>query len=243
MKGSPRGRSSARSSSTTPGSDPTVLLLDVPGLKARDPLSLLPEGTTHAGLLFPGEALTPRWKKIWNSAVQAGWYCFRQEGCAGAQSAAGLAYTLVRLGEVVVIVSDDSVLLQLAGPRVTVRSPSRRRAYDPAAVRRAYGVEPWQIPDYFTLAGHRPWGIPGCLGLSRGVARRLLEKFSGVEELLARLDLLEIHGFPRPGHLQSLLDKQAARLRADHRKLHLDTGAEWTVTRDTLMRKKYAMLI
>jgi len=243
MKDSPKGRNSARSSSTTRASDASVVLLDVPGLKARDPLALIPEAADHAALLFPGDGMTPRLNTAWNSAVQAGWYCFRQEGCTSAQSAAGLAYTLVRQGETVEILSDDPILLQLAGPRVWVRSPSRRRAYDPEAVRRAYGVDPWQVPDYFALAGHRPSGAPGCLGLTRALARRLLERFSGVEELVARPDLLEIWAYPRPGHLQTLLAKQAGRLRSDARKLHLDTGAEWNVNREMLKRKKYAILI
>jgi hypothetical protein len=243
MNGSNAANSSARSSSTMPPFEATVVLLDVPGLRARDPLGLLDQDCGRAGLIFsPGE-LNAREKRVWNEALQGGWFCYRREGCASGHAIASLAFTLPREGEAVLVLSDDALLLQVVGPRVRVRMPSMRRNYGPEEVKKDFGVEPWQIPDLFSLIGHKPAAVPGCPGLPPALARKLLSHFAGVHELLARPDLLEVYALKNPAALRKLLEKQSERIRAAHARLLLDTGAELPVTRRALERKKYAMLI
>jgi hypothetical protein len=243
MKNSHKASNSARSSSITPSFDAAAVLLDVAGLKARDPLRLLDGECGYAGLFFSPGPPPAREKRVWNDALRAGWFCFRHEGCPSGSAIASLAFSLPREGMAVQAVSDDALLLQLAGPRVRVRMPSKRKIFGPEEVRKGYGVEPWQIPDLFSLIGHSPAGVPGVLGMTPVLARRILAKFSGVHELLARLDLLETYVFRNAGSLQVLLDKQTGRIRTAYARLHLDTGAELPVSCAALERKKYAMLI
>ncbi|MDR7389811.1 MAG: DNA polymerase I [Armatimonadota bacterium] len=133
--------------------------------------------------------------------------------------------TLVRQAEGagfrVVVVTGDLDLLQVASDRTTVvvtsRGISETTAYDREAVRRRFGLEPEQLPDFKALRGDPTDNLPGVPGVGEKTAAELVRQFGSVEALLDRLD-------QAPPKLQ-------ARLR-DHAGLVLQNKRLATVVRD-----------
>ncbi|MBI2952905.1 MAG: DNA polymerase I [Chloroflexi bacterium] len=94
-----------------------------------------------------------------------------------------------------VIVSGDTDILQLVGPRVKALTPGRvfseTTAYDESAVREKYGLEPRQLIDFKGLKGDPSDNIPGVPGIGEKTAKKLLAQFGSIEEMYARLDQVE----------------------------------------------------
>jgi 5'-3' exonuclease len=98
----------------------------------------------------------------------------------------------------VAIVTGDRDLIQLVTdggdgyPSVTVlftvRGTSRLHAFDEAAVAEAYGVPPARYVDYAILRGDPSDGLPGISGVGEKTARRLVEEYASLDELLADAD-------------------------------------------------------
>ena len=223
--------------------EPTLHLVDVPGTRPADPASLLPEGTGRAAFIFSGEGWGDLERAAWESATGAGWFCLSRDGSSSASTLGTLAFSLLPSGEVLMVHSDDPLLLQLAGPRVRVHAPAREAVLGPEEVNQELGVEPWQVPDYLALVGCPPLEVHGALGVDEPLARAILGRFAGVEELTARPDLLEFLGTPRAERLRSMLNKQGGRLRADAARLNLHTGERISVAEGAFRRRKYANLI
>ncbi len=103
--------------------------------------------------------------------------------------------TLVRLAEAagfrVVVVTGDLDLLQVASDRTTVvvtsRGISETVAYDREAVRRRFGLEPEQLPDFKALRGDPTDNLPGVPGVGEKTAAELVRRFGSVDALLERL--------------------------------------------------------
>ena len=223
--------------------DPTLHLVDVPGVGPGDPLALLPEGADRAAFVFNGGGWGDVERAAWESATGAGWFCLSREGSSSAATLGTLAFSLLPTGEALMVHSDDPLLLQLAGPRVRVHSPAREAVLGAEEVKQEMGVEPWQVPDYLALVGCPPLEVRGALGMDEALAREVLARFAGVEELTARPDLLEILDTPRAGRLRGMLKKQGERLRADATRLNLHTGERIAVAEGVFRRRKYANLI
>lgn len=221
----------------------TLHLVDVPGTRPAEPASLLPEGSDRAAFIFSGEGWDDLERAAWEAATRAGWFCFSRDGSSSAATLGALAFSLLSSGEVLMVHSDDPLLLQLAGPRVRIHIPAREAVLGPGEVRRELGVEPWQVPDYLALIGCPPLGVHGALGVDEPLAQEVLARFAGVEELSARPDLLEFLGAPRAERLRSMLKKQGARLRADAARLNLHTGERIVMAEGAFRRRKYANLI
>jgi DNA polymerase-1 len=97
------------------------------------------------------------------------------------------------VGVDVVIVTGDSDLLQLVDDHVTVVLPGTRRFgelrwCDRAAVIERYGFGPEFVPDYKGLVGDTSDNIPGVPGIGAKTATALIDRFGGLDEILAHLD-------------------------------------------------------
>ncbi|MHB2021247.1 MAG: DNA polymerase I [Candidatus Xenobia bacterium] len=103
--------------------------------------------------------------------------------------------TLTRLAEArgldVAIVSADLDMLQLVTPHVRVlallRHVAEPNVYDLEAVRKRFGLEPAQIPDWKALAGDTSDNIPGVAGIGENSASKLLAEHHDIEQLIAHL--------------------------------------------------------
>lgn len=87
----------------------------------------------------------------------------------------------------VVIVSGDKDLLQLVSDNVSLWDPMNDRTMDPEAVRKKYGLEPWQLLDFFALTGDSSDNIPGVPGVGPKTAEKLIREYGTLENLFAGL--------------------------------------------------------
>ncbi len=87
----------------------------------------------------------------------------------------------------VLVATSDRDAFQLVTDRVTVLQPVRGAPparIDPAEVRRRYGVDPAQVPDFIALRGDPSDRIPGARGIGEKRAAELLVQFGSLEALL-----------------------------------------------------------
>ena len=90
------------------------------------------------------------------------------------------------------IVTVDLDMLQLVTPRVrlmTTRSGVENTVmYDIARIEERFGLRPDQMVDYKSLKGDPTDNIPGVPGVGEKTAARLINRYGGVEQILAALD-------------------------------------------------------
>lgn len=96
----------------------------------------------------------------------------------------------------ILIVTSDKDIMQLVDENTWVFDPRAEDEsdafYDPQKVFLKFGVRPEQIPDYLALVGDQSDNIPGVKGIGPEGAKKLLEKFSSVEEIFDNFSSLEL---------------------------------------------------
>ena len=91
-------------------------------------------------------------------------------------------------GGTVIIASGDRDTFQLATDRTTIVFPVRAgevARIDPGEVRKRYGVEPQQVPDFIALRGDPSDKLPGVPGVGPAGAASLLKRHETLENALA----------------------------------------------------------
>jgi DNA polymerase-1 len=86
------------------------------------------------------------------------------------------------------VASGDRDAFQLASLRTTILHPVRAgdmARIGPAEVRKRYGVEPSQVPDFIALRGDPSDKLPGARGVGPKRAAALLNQFISLEAILA----------------------------------------------------------
>ena len=86
------------------------------------------------------------------------------------------------------LLTGDRDMFQCASDQVTVlyvRTGARgAELVDPADVRRRYGIDPEQVPDFIALRGDPSDGIPGAKGIGEKTAAELLTRHGSLEAAL-----------------------------------------------------------
>ena len=102
-----------------------------------------------------------------------------------------LAARAVEAGLEAVIVSGDKDFFQLVGPGVHLLNPGRGGPHGVAAnwvdernAGEKFGVAPGRVVDYLALVGDSSDNVPGAPGIGPKTARKLLETYGSVEEIL-----------------------------------------------------------
>jgi DNA polymerase I len=88
----------------------------------------------------------------------------------------------------VVVASGDRDAYQLASELTTILQPVRAgemARIGPAEVRKRYGVDPGQVPDFIALRGDPSDKIPGARGVGAVGAASLLRRYGTLEQALA----------------------------------------------------------
>jgi DNA polymerase I len=88
----------------------------------------------------------------------------------------------------VLVASGDRDAFQLASARTTILHPVKAgemARIGPAEVRKRYGVDPNQVPDFIALRGDPSDRLPGARGIGEKTAASLLRKHKTLDALLA----------------------------------------------------------
>ncbi len=110
--------------------------------------------------------------------------------------AATLTHKMLQAGGEVVLVSTDKGFSQLLadaspGQKLTLWNHFDRIEADPRTVYEKFGVWPWQLTDYWGLAGDSTNQIPGVKGVGAKTAALLIGQFETIEQLYQRLEEVE----------------------------------------------------
>jgi DNA polymerase-1 len=93
-----------------------------------------------------------------------------------------------RRGGTAIVASGDRDAFQLVSERTTILHPVKGgelARIDVAEVRKRYGVEPRQVPDFIALRGDPSDKIPGARGVGATTAASLLKRYPDLEAMLA----------------------------------------------------------
>ncbi|OLB80726.1 MAG: hypothetical protein AUH96_00805 [Nitrospirae bacterium 13_2_20CM_2_61_4] len=114
-----------------------------------------------------------------------------------------LALQAVAAGVEVVIVTADKDMFQLLSPSIQIYDPVKDKVLTEEDCLTRFGVAPAQVIEIMGLMGDSIDNIPGVKGIGEKTARKLIEEFHTIENLLACVSdvkapkvraLLETHG-------------------------------------------------
>ncbi len=167
-----------------------------------------------------------------------GWTSMSSDDLEADDLLGSLADAEVEAGGRALIMTGDRDMYQCAAERVSVvflkQGSSGFEEVDPAEVRRRYGIDPEQVPDFIALRGDPSDGLPGAPGIGAKTAAALLDRHGTLENAIANADQER----PRTAavmrdHADNLRAfKEIATLRPSDvdrppdRETHLDNGAE-----------------
>ncbi|MDI6726118.1 MAG: DNA polymerase I [Smithellaceae bacterium] len=135
-----------------------------------------------------------------------------------------LAAREAKRGGRVVIASGDKDMMQLVSPLIIMVDAMHDKTYDLAAVRERFGVEPEKVPEIMGLTGDASDNIPGVPGVGPKTARRFIEEFGSIENLIAHVDRLR-----NPAQRKAVADYAAlAILSRDLARIRTETPLEIT---------------
>jgi DNA polymerase-1 len=141
----------------------------------------------QSGRTFEAE-LTDQLEVLPEFVTACGFACAKAAGYEADDFLAAAAAREEKLGGTVLVASGDRDVYQLASERTTILQPIRAgemARIGPAEVRRRYGVEPKQVPDFIALRGDASDRIPGAAGVGAIGAAALLRKYGTLEKVLA----------------------------------------------------------
>ena len=89
-------------------------------------------------------------------------------------------------GMACVVVTGDKDLMQIVSENVTLLDTMKEKSFGVDQVREKFGVGPERVVDVLALWGDASDNIPGVPGIGEVTAKKLLQEFGSLDELLAR---------------------------------------------------------
>ncbi len=184
------------------GVQPTVVAWDA-GSSGRTELF----ADYKAGRRSRPDLLKAQWPAMEPLVEAFGYRNIRLEGYEADDVIATLAEQARGAGVPVTILTGDRDVFQLIDEQglvqvmATARGITETKLYDRQAVIDRYGLPPELIPDFYGLKGDTSDNIPGIPGIGEKTASELIQRFGGLEQVLAHVD--EISG---PKRKQNLID-------------------------------------
>jgi DNA polymerase-1 len=182
------------------GVQPTVVAWDA-GSSGRTELF----ADYKAGRRSRPDLLKAQWPAMEPLVEAFGYRNIRLEGYEADDVIATLAEQARAAGVPVTIVTGDRDVFQLIDEQglvqvmATARGITETKLYDRQAVIDRYGLPPELIPDFYGLKGDTSDNIPGIPGIGEKTASELIQRFGGLEQVLAHVD--EISGPKRKQNL------------------------------------------
>lgn len=94
-------------------------------------------------------------------------------------------------GKDVLIFTADKDLFQLVKDSIYIFHPKLNRKLDANGIEEHFGIPPENVVDYLSLTGDSSDNIPGVPGIGDKTAKKIIEKYGGIDDILAKLDDLE----------------------------------------------------
>jgi 5'-3' exonuclease len=144
-----------------------------------------------------------------------------------------LAAAEVEAGGTALLYTGDRDMFQCVSDRVAVLYPRGARdgpeLVGPDEVRRRYGVEPEQVPDFIALRGDPSDGLPGAKGIGEKTAKDLLREHGTLEAVIAASVRLRprVGAAVRDGAAQLRAFRQIATLVRVPVKVPADRPTDW----------------
>jgi 5'-3' exonuclease len=155
--------------------------------------------------------LVPQWEDAPAFFGAFDWTVMVHETLEADDLLGALARVEAKAGGAALLFTSDRDMFQCVSERVSVLAPGGGRGepeeIGPEKVRKRYGVEPGQVPDFIALRGDPSDGLPGAKGIGEKTAKELLGEHGTLDALL------ELPFGLRPRVHQALRD-QADELRA-----------------------------
>jgi DNA polymerase-1 len=135
------------------------------------------------------EELAAQWDDAPAFFEAFGWRVLAHETLEADDLLGSLAAVEAAAGGGALLFTGDRDMFQCVGEHVAVLFPGGGRTgpelIDAEGVRRRYGIEPTQVPDFIALRGDPSDGLPGAKGIGEKGARDLLREHGTLEALLA----------------------------------------------------------
>src|SRR3954451_22583740 len=204
---------------TEHGQKPTIVVWDA-GHSGRKEISIDYKSTRQSR----PDLLREQWPHLAPLVEAFGYKNVQVDGYEADDVIASIAEKARAQDVPVVIVTGDRDAFQIIDPESRVRVLATGRGitdtklYDYQAVVDRYGIPPELIPDFYGLKGDTSDNIPGVPGIGDKTASDLLQRFGGLETVLASVD--EISGAKRKENLVNHADdarisKQLATIQCD----------------------------
>ncbi len=184
------------------GVQPTVVAWDA-GSSGRTELF----ADYKAGRRSRPDLLKAQWPAMEPLVDAFGYRNIKLEGYEADDVIATLAEQARGAGVPVTILTSDRDVFQLIDEQglvqvmATARGITETKLYDRQAVIDRYGLPPELIPDFYGLKGDTSDNIPGIPGIGEKTASELIQRFGGLEQILAHVD--EVSG---PKRKQNLIE-------------------------------------
>src|SRR5579884_3701446 len=141
------------------------------------------------------EIMRPQFGRIREVVEAFGIPIYEKDGFEADDVLGTLAAQATAQGVETIIFTGDMDTLQLVDDHVTVkvakRGISEVETYDEEAVRKRYGIEPQQLPDFKGLVGDKSDNIPGVPGIGEKTASKLIAEYGSLENILEHVDELK----------------------------------------------------
>ncbi|HEY1285884.1 MAG TPA: 5'-3' exonuclease [Solirubrobacterales bacterium] len=187
-------------------------------VEAHEPRAVVlcfgPDAASYRTELFPAyhadredlpDGLSPQWADATPFFEAFGWTVARSDSLEADDLLGSFARCEVEAGGSALLLTGDRDMYQCAGERVTVlyvRTGNKgAEEVTPEEVRRRYGVDPEQVPDFIALRGDPSDGLPGAKGVGPKTAAELLRANGDLEGILENAVRL-----PRPKLRGALID-------------------------------------
>jgi DNA polymerase-1 len=197
----------------------------------------------HADRPEMPDLLEPQWAASHEFFSAFGWQIAEHETLEADDLLGSFADAETAAGGTTLIMTGDRDMFQCASDAVTVLYPAKgvqgMEPIGPDEVRRRYGIDPEQVPDFIALRGDPSDGIPGAKGIGEKTAGELLRRYGtldGVLEHAIEQSTPRIRGVLRDDR-DALLDyREMARLQDAGVSRPPDSETDWKAAGDAAER-------
>jgi DNA polymerase I len=136
----------------------------------------------------PPEELIQQIPHVKDYMTLRGIQLFEKPGFEADDIIAACAGQEAKKGNEVMIFTADKDLFQLVEGSITIFHPKLKQNLDADGIREHFGVTPRQVVDYLSLTGDASDNIPGVPGVGDKTAKKLIEQFGSIDNMLANID-------------------------------------------------------